>query len=143
MTTVSARPTLITGHDATLAIRGLTRGDHLTVTVNGTPFPSGTFHTSRACPVRRQARCSACCTTSRSAPTTCTPRSPGERYGTRTMQLRLLVHSLQGPIITGPHQEPFICATERAVSGRPHGNNCLAKQRIHWWYKDNAGSSTD
>ncbi|HVT65260.1 MAG TPA: DUF6351 family protein [Mycobacteriales bacterium] len=140
MTTISARPTLITGHDATLAIRGLTRGDKLHVTVNGQAVSSSAFHRVASLPAQAQGQVTGVLHHLAIGADDVRATVTGDRYGTRTMQLRLLVHSLQGPIITGPHQEPFICHTVEGGLGPAHGANCLAKQRIHWWYKDLQGN---
>jgi hypothetical protein len=140
MTTISARPTLITGHDATLAIRGLTRGDHLRVTVNGRAVPSRTFRRVASLPGQALGQVTGVLHHLKIGADEVRATVAGKRYGTRTMHLRLLVHSLQGPIITGPHQEPFICKTEQGGLGPAHGPNCFAKQRIHWWYKDLQGN---
>jgi len=140
MTTVSARPTLITGHQATLAIRGLTRGDHLRVTVNGHQVPRRTFHRRASLPGQAHGQVTGVLRHLRIGTDDVRATVTGKRYGRRTMHLRLLVHSLQGPIISGPHQEPFICKTAEGGLGPAHGPNCLAKQRIHWWYKDLLGN---
>jgi hypothetical protein len=140
MTTVSARPSLITGHEATLAIRGLTRGDHLVVTVNGKRVPSRTFHRVASRPGQAPGQVLGVIRHLTIGNDTVRATVTGTRYGARSMQLQLDVHSLQGPIITGPHQEPFVCETAENGLGKPHGDNCVAKQRIHWWYKDLLGN---
>ncbi|HEX3706782.1 MAG TPA: DUF6351 family protein [Mycobacteriales bacterium] len=140
MTTVSSRPTLISGHDATLAIRGLTRGDHLTVTVNGKTVPKSVFHREASLPGQAQGQVLGVIHHLVLGTDDVRATVTGQRYGTRTMQLRLDVHSLQGPVITGPHQEPFVCETQQGGLGAPHGENCEAKQRIHWFYKDLLGN---
>ncbi|HVV76251.1 MAG TPA: DUF6351 family protein [Mycobacteriales bacterium] len=140
MTTVSARPTLITGHDATLAIRGLTRGDRLHVTVNGRTVPARAFHRHASLPGQAFGQVLGVLHHLPLGTDEVHATVTGKRYGTRRMSLALLVHSLQGPIITGPHQEPFICETQAGGLGPSHGKNCTAKQRIHWWYKDVEGN---
>jgi hypothetical protein len=140
MTTISARPALITGHEATLAIRGLTRGDRLHVTLNGDSVPRRTFHRRASLPGQAPGQVIGVLHHLRRGPNDVRATVTGKRYGTRVMRLRLLAHSLQGPIISGPHQEPFICKTEEGGLGPARGNDCYAKQRIHWWYKDLQGS---
>lgn len=139
MTTVSSRPTLIAGDEATLAVRGLTRGDHLTVSLNGYPVPSGTFHAVASEPGQAPGQVLGVLHGLTIGTDEVQATVTGKRYGSRTMRLRLLVHSQQGPVITGPHQEPFVCETEQGGLGPAHGDNCTAKQRVHWWYEDNEG----
>jgi hypothetical protein len=140
MTTVSSRPTLISGHDATLAVRGLTYGDHLSVTVNGRLVPHGTFHHAASLPGQANGQVLGVLKHLTLGTDEVHAVVTGKRYGTRTMTLQLLVHSLQGPVISGPHQEPFVCETQAGGLGAPHGNDCTAKQRIDWWYEDITGS---
>jgi hypothetical protein len=140
MTTISARPTLVTGDDATLAIRGLTRGDHLRVTLNGKSVPNRTFHRRASRPGQAPGQVIGVLHHLRRGTNDVHATVTGKRYGTRTMRLRLLAHPLQGPIISGPHQEPFVCKTQEGGLGPAQGKDCYAKQRVHWWYKDLQGS---
>jgi hypothetical protein len=140
MTTVSTRPTLVTGNEATLAVRGLTSGDHLAVTVNGRKVPAGTFHHTVSQPGQAPGEVLGVLHHLTLGSDEINATVTGKKYGTRTMSLRLDVHSLQGPIITGPHQEPFVCETEAGGLGPAHGADCVAKQRIHWWYENVEGN---
>jgi hypothetical protein len=140
MTTVSSRPTLIAGHEATLAVRGLTRGDHLRVTVNGRAVSSATFRRAASLPGQATGQVLGVLKHLTLGADEVHATVTGKRYGTRTMTLQLLVHSLQGPVISGPHQEPFVCETQAGGLGAPHGNDCTAKQRVDWWYEDLTGS---
>ncbi|MGN6475484.1 MAG: DUF6351 family protein [Mycobacteriales bacterium] len=140
MTTVSARPTLITGHEASLAVRGLSAGDHLRVTVNGHAVRASTFHPTASLPGQAAGQLTGVLHHLVRGNDEVRATVTGKRYGTRRMSLHLLVHSLQGPIITGPHQEPFVCETAQGGLGPSHGADCLAGQRIHWWYRDNEGN---
>lgn len=140
MTTVSTRPALITGHEATLAVRGLTAGDRLNVTVNGRAVPARTFHHVASLPGQAAGQVTGVLHHLALGGDEVRATVTGKRYGTRRMSLHLLVHSLQGPVITGPHQEPFVCETTQGGLGPSHGNDCVAKQRIHWWYRDNEGN---
>jgi len=50
-------------------------------------------------------------------------------------QLEILNHGITGPILSGPHQTPFICQTESAGLGPPLDADCSAKIEVTYIYK--------
>lgn len=44
-------------------------------------------------------------------------------------------HPVTGPIISGPHQEPFRCRTEEAGLGPALDDDCSAEPRYQWFYR--------
>lgn len=71
-------------------------------------------------------------------------RSPFQRGG-RT-QLALTNHPLEGPVISGPHQQPFVCETESFVLpggeslGPPKDPHCGVSTRVDHVYRTKAGT---
>jgi hypothetical protein len=49
------------------------------------------------------------------------------------VRLVITAHPLQGPIISGPHQYPFGCQTERSGLGRPTSRDCEAPAKVSWY----------
>jgi hypothetical protein len=139
MTTVDARPTLIAGHRAKVAIRGLRKDDHLQVVVDGQDVTSQ-FHPVKPRPGQAKGDVEGVITRLSHGLNVIDANARDNRYGRRSVALQVLVHSRQGPVITGPHQEPFVCETQDAGLGQAHGKNCVVKTRFHWWYKDNKGN---
>jgi hypothetical protein len=43
-------------------------------------------------------------------------------------------HSSSGPIISGPHQVPWICETETSGLGTAFDSNCTVSSRLDWYY---------
>lgn len=55
--------------------------------------------------------------------------------GTRSAEMRVMNHPISGPVISGPHQEPFVCRTEEAGLGAPQDEDCFAPTRVQWFYR--------
>ena len=53
--------------------------------------------------------------------------------GVRRARLEVTAHPLTGPVISGPHQEPFVCETEAAGMGPPLDADCSAAPRVDWF----------
>jgi hypothetical protein len=136
MTTVDARPTLIAGHRARIAIRGLAKDDHLQVVVDGQRLRH-TFHHVKSRPGQATGAVEGVVTHLPRGLSVVVATAHDEKYGRRSVHMQLDVHSLQGPVITGPHQEPFVCQTTDMGLGAATDDNCRVKTRFHWWYKDN------
>jgi hypothetical protein len=138
MTTVSSRPALVTGDEARLAVRGLQSDDRLSVTSNGADVTKAFTPTSGRpgqAPGAAEGLVSGLVVGENHLRAT----AVGKRYGTRTVTLTVIDHSLQGPVISGPHQQPFVCQTQQSGLGPPQGPDCLAPTQIHWWYKNLLG----
>jgi hypothetical protein len=53
--------------------------------------------------------------------------------GTRRATLPVTDHPITGPVISGPHQEPFVCETEPSGLGPALDAECSAKPRVDWF----------
>ncbi|MCB0856995.1 MAG: hypothetical protein KDB57_02625, partial [Solirubrobacterales bacterium] len=60
--------------------------------------------------------------------------APGQNSGSRHSVYN---SSLQGPILSGPHQQPFYCTTEKWGLGPAQDANCFAPTRVSWYYRAN------
>ncbi|MBZ5607587.1 MAG: DUF6351 family protein [Acidobacteriia bacterium] len=56
------------------------------------------------------------------------------RDGSRKASLELTNYAITGPIISGPHQTPFICQTEAWGLGAALDADCSAKTRVEYLY---------
>jgi hypothetical protein len=65
----------------------------------------------------------------------------------RKDRLILTSYPITGPIISGPHQQPFICQTQNfllpdgTVLGPPADANCSAPTRVNYVYRSTAGGA--
>lgn len=139
MTTVDTRPTLVAGPSTVIAVRGLTNHDHLTVTLNGHALRHR-FHHIRHRPGQQPGAVEGVVSPLRLGPNQITATARDHRYGARTVQLRVLDHSLQGPVISGPHQEPFLCETSQQGLPASSQPDCVVPTSEQWWYRDNGGA---
>ena len=55
--------------------------------------------------------------------------------GDRSSRVTLLNHPRTGPVISGPHQTPFLCQTERAGLGPPVDFDCSVETRVEYYYR--------
>jgi hypothetical protein len=55
--------------------------------------------------------------------------------GSITATLEILNHPVGGPILSGPHQTPFICQTEANGLGPALDSDCNAKTIVQYYYK--------
>jgi hypothetical protein len=53
-------------------------------------------------------------------------------------RLTLMDHPLSGPVISGPHQTPFVCETEAFGFGPAADANCSAQTRVEYFYRSSA-----
>ena len=58
-------------------------------------------------------------------------------------QLTLVNHPISGPVISGPQQTPFICATEASGLGPPLDANCSVNTRVQYFYRSNAPTTAN
>ena len=131
VTTVSTRPSLVTGGDARVSVRGVAADDAVTISHNGVNVTSafGVVGTALEGVVTdlvvgvNQVAVSA----------------TGATYGTRAATLEIVNHPIAGPVISGPHQVPFICQTERAGMGKPTDADCSAPTQVEWRYSTTTG----
>lgn len=58
-------------------------------------------------------------------------------------RLELIDHSLNGPIFSGAHQEPFICQTEENGLGPSLDADCSARTKVQYYYRSTAAVEAD
>ena len=64
---------------------------------------------------------------------------------TRQAQLTLVNFPITGPVISGPHEQPFVCETENfklrsgGTLGAPRDANCSVTTRVDYLYRTTAG----
>ena len=64
--------------------------------------------------------------------------------GKATSKLTVVNHPNAGPVISGPHEQPFVCETDKfrlmagGVAGKPLDANCSITTRIDYVYKSTA-----
>lgn len=125
--TLSSLPDMVTGGDALVALRGLAAGDAWTVTRNGADV-SDAFARQPGGEVRALV----------------TGLVEGNNLliadvvgaaGARRAQLGLRNHPVTGPVISGPHQTPFVCRTEASGLGPALDANCSVETRFQWFYR--------
>src|SRR6266581_6609549 len=52
--------------------------------------------------------------------------------------LALKNHPMGGPVMSGPHQSPFICETQAFGFGQPLDADCSVATRVEYFYRSNA-----
>src|SRR5947207_1521822 len=52
--------------------------------------------------------------------------------------LALTNHPISGPVMSGPHQSPFICETQAFGFGQPLDADCSVATRVEYFYRSNA-----
>ena len=52
--------------------------------------------------------------------------------------LALTNHPIGGPVMSGPHQSPFICETQAFGFGQPLDADCSVAMRVEYFYRSNA-----
>jgi Tannase-like family of unknown function (DUF6351) len=68
--------------------------------------------------------------------------------GKATAKLTVVNHSVGGPVISGPHETPFVCETEKfnlmsgGVAGKANDADCSIATRIDYVYKSTAPASS-
>ncbi len=138
MTTISTRPSLVTGDEVRVAVRGLDDDDRLMVSRDGVDVSAAfTRVPSRAGQAPGAAE--GMVTGLRLGPNELRASARGARFGSRQVALTVQAHSRQGPVMSGPHQMPFVCQQDDVTLGPTSGPNCEASPRVVWYYADRAG----
>jgi hypothetical protein len=138
MTTMSTRPNLVTGEVVRVALRGLQPDDHVNVRANGIDVSSA-FVPVAPRPGQAAGIEEGVVRGLRVGLNDLAASATGARYGSRTMTLTVFDHPIEGPVITGPHQYPFVCETEQSGMGGPMNVDCEAPAQVHWYTRDQAG----
>ena len=129
---LSSRPDMVTGGDALISVTGADLFD-VTVTLNGTDVtsafrPDGNAAEGLVGLVSGLAVGANELTVARAG-------------GTTTATLILVNHPIDGPVFSGPHEQPFICQTEafELVSGENLGvaldKSCSVERRVDYAYR--------
>jgi hypothetical protein len=136
LTVLSGRPDTVTGGDTLLQVRVPAGARDVRVARNGTDV-TGTLRWNA--PAR-----------------TLTGLVDGLRDGRNTVtaraangpaaSLRLVNHPIEGPVFSGPHQQPFVCETETfklpvlgTTLGAPLDDDCSIATRTDHFYRTTAG----
>src|SRR5258706_6008546 len=53
-------------------------------------------------------------------------------------QLTIVNHPIAGPVISGPHQTPFVCETQATGLGAPLDADCSATTKVDYFYHSSA-----
>ncbi|MGH8531070.1 MAG: DUF6351 family protein [Nevskiales bacterium] len=123
MLTLSTLPDAVTGGDVLVGLRGLAAGDAFSVSRNGADV-STAFHRLENGEIHGLV------TGLREGSNTLIASAKG-----RSARLTIKNHPITGPVISGPHQTPFICRTEDADLGAPLDENCSVETRHQWFYR--------
>jgi hypothetical protein len=118
----SPRPTLVSGGDALVEVTGA-GSDTVQITVNG-----AAVDVLRADP-RRGSLVGLVSGLHGGA------NSLVARAGRREARLTLVNHPKDGPILSGPHMQPYECRTVEAGLGPALDDNCNAPTRVDWFYR--------
>ena len=137
MTTVSTRPTLVTGDEARVQVRGLQPDDALAVQLDGTDVSAG-FVPIAPRPGQSQGIREGVVRGLKIGTNHLVATASDGRFGTRSATLTVVDHPIQGPVISGPHQEPFVCGTAGAGLGAA-GPDCTAPTVFAWYARMTSG----
>ncbi len=117
--TVSTFPDAVTGGEVLVEVRGLQPDDDLEFRVNGVPAPAdGTTFLAGGLD---------------EGPNTLTAVATGPA-GVRQADLEVVNHPITGPVVSGPHQQPFRCRTVDLGLGEPLDEDCSAPTILQWFY---------
>lgn len=121
--TLSTLPDAVTGGDVLVAVRGLPDDAPLAVAADGRDV------SDVMAPVDDGER-RGLITGLPDGPSTITATS-----GPAVATLDIVNHPVTGPVISGPHQQPFACRTEDAGLGPPLDDDCSVEPRYDWYYR--------
>ena len=127
LATISAMPKAVTGGDVLVAVRGLRDGDVVSLARNGKDV-SGALGS----PVGNERRALVEGLKKGSNKLVAKVRR-GKRH--RRVALQVENHPITGPVVSGPHQKPFYCETERSGLGKATDDDCSIKTRVQWYYR--------
>ncbi|MDX1589639.1 MAG: DUF6351 family protein [Oleiphilaceae bacterium] len=127
LVTLSGLPDTITGGDVLVGVRGLSESDQLRVWRNGEDV-------SEVFARDNQGQWKGLVTGLEEGENRLSALASGEA-GERLAELDLVNHPITGPVISGPHQSPFLCRTEQAGLGEPLDENCSAETTYEWYYR--------
>ncbi|MEY2474922.1 MAG: hypothetical protein QOG87_237 [Actinomycetota bacterium] len=111
----------VTGGDARIEVRGLQPGDRLRVERDGTDVTSSLDPSGAGVVDGLRVGVNHL---------TAVVTGPA---GTRRATLAVTNHPITGPVISGPHQSPFVCETEASGLGPALEDDCSARPRVDWF----------
>jgi hypothetical protein len=59
--------------------------------------------------------------------------------GSARSQITLLNHPITGPVVSGPHLQPFVCTTTANGLGPALDPHCTAETQVNYFYRNHAG----
>lgn len=68
------------------------------------------------------------------------------KYGNASTTLTLTNYPITGPVFSGPHEKPYLCATSNfalpdgSTLGAPLDANCSVERRVHYVYRSTSGT---
>jgi len=130
LTVLSSRPDMVTGGDALIEVRfpADIAGDEIAVLAGGVDVTANFTLVDGARLVGLVEGLAL-------GETVLEASAPGDTPA----QLMVANYPRQGPMITGPHQTPFICRTEASGLGAPQGADCSVETRYEYFYKNMGG----
>ncbi|MFC4252812.1 DUF6351 family protein [Sinimarinibacterium flocculans] len=129
--TLSALPDAVTGGDVLVAVRGLAPDDRLTVSRNSVDV-SGAFS------LREDGQWVGLVEGLVEGVNQIGAQASGPG-GIRSAVLEVRNHPSTGPVISGPHQQPFFCRTEPSGLGEPLDEHCSFEPRYQWFARSLVG----
>jgi len=125
--TLSSRPQFVTGGDALVEVRGATRG--VTLSLNGKDV-TGDLQLDRQSHTLRGVV----------SGMTLGKNTLAARAGAAKATLTVTNYPISGPILSGPHMQPYECRTEESGLGKPLDADCSAAERTDWFYRTTGGA---
>ncbi|WP_394825361.1 DUF6351 family protein [Pendulispora albinea] len=125
--TLSALPNAVTGGDVLIGLRGLAGADGYALTRNGVDVTASLQRLATG-----EVRGLVTGLELGDNELIATARGPS---GTRRAVLTVTNHPITGPVVSGPHQSPFLCQTLAAGLGEPIDANCSVATRYEWFYR--------
>jgi hypothetical protein len=125
--TLSSRPDLVSGGDALVEVRGATRGVSLTLNgedVSGDLRLDPQSHTLRGLV----------------SGLALGKNTLAAKAGAASASVTLTNYPINGPILSGPHIQPYECRTEESGLGKPLDADCSAAPRTDWFYRTTGGA---
>lgn len=126
--TLSTFPDTVSGGDVLVALRGVPEEQAPGLTLNGASIEPALEKEAASGEIR------ALITGLVPGANTLTA-AVGEGESERQVSLALTNHPITGPILSGPHQQPFFCRTVESGLGEPLDENCSIETRYQWFYR--------
>jgi hypothetical protein len=123
---LSTRAATVTGGDAVLGVRGLDAEDEVVVTRNGEDVTASFAFDEEGV-------FTGLVDGFAEGDNLVAVRADHPDHGTRAAALPVRNHPITGPVLSGPHQEPFICRTEAMGLGAPIDEDCSIETRVQWF----------